>query len=225
MPAERQEETVDSDLPGLGDGRRYPGPREQDRLAELRHTMVRPHYNNRESFVLGNAPVGQVQNELWNDPIIASVNPITFADSCLRGTLPRDVPTDPNWIAQWDFHQNRAVVGTNYGTGADSRDFDVDGAEGWWLYNHSGASGTPVIAVIDGGFRVDHLDLIGRWRRNPTEVVDGQDNDGNGYPDDEFGWNFRTALGGSHQQHDHHHGRPFTDLARDGRGGAGCRGD
>ena len=53
-------------------------------------------------------------------------------------------------------------------------------------------AGAPVIvAVIDSGLDYFHPDLRGDsiWR-NPKEIVNGKDDDGNGYVDDVIGWDF-----------------------------------
>jgi subtilisin family serine protease len=59
-----------------------------------------------------------------------------------------------------------------------------------------------IVAVIDSGLDYLHPDLgpIGLWR-NPMEVVNSRDDDGNGYVDDVIGWNF--------VQND---GNPWDDL-------------
>ena len=46
-----------------------------------------------------------------------------------------------------------------------------------------------IVAVIDGGFEADHVDLFRRLRKT-SEIVNGKDDDGNGYDDDVFGWSF-----------------------------------
>ncbi|WPU65683.1 S8 family serine peptidase [Peredibacter starrii] len=52
-----------------------------------------------------------------------------------------------------------------------------------------------IVAVIDSGVDVNHEDLQGKIWINKGEIAnDGIDNDGNGYVDDVFGWNF---IGGS----------------------------
>ncbi len=54
-----------------------------------------------------------------------------------------------------------------------------------------GRKSQPVIvAVIDGGIDTNHVDLKPVLWRNPHEVLNGIDDDGNGYVDDIFGWNF-----------------------------------
>jgi subtilisin family serine protease len=56
------------------------------------------------------------------------------------------------------------------------------------------AARTVVVAVIDGGVDTTHVDLRDAMWHNPGEMPgNGRDDDGNGYVDDVFGWNF---LGG-----------------------------
>jgi subtilisin family serine protease len=76
----------------------------------------------------------------------------------------------------------------------------ADGAEGVRTEETYKTFGMPasediIVAVIDSGVDVNHEDLQGKIWINPGEVAnDGIDNDGNGYTDDVFGWNF---IGGS----------------------------
>lgn len=50
---------------------------------------------------------------------------------------------------------------------------------------------SATIAVIDSGVDVEHKDLVTKIWMNAGEVADnGRDEDGNGYQDDVFGWNF-----------------------------------
>ena len=76
----------------------------------------------------------------------------------------------------------------------------ADGAEGMrteetYVSFAQPASEDVIVAVIDSGVDVNHEDLQGKIWINAGEIAnDGIDNDGNGYPDDVFGWNF---IGGS----------------------------
>lgn len=76
----------------------------------------------------------------------------------------------------------------------------IDGAEGVRTEETYKTFGLPtsediIVAVIDSGVDVNHEDLQGKIWINSDEIAnDGIDNDGNGYVDDVFGWNF---IGGS----------------------------
>lgn len=69
--------------------------------------------------------------------------------------------------------------------------------------------GSPevVVAVIDSGIDFSRPELAEvRWT-NPKEILNGQDDDGNGYVDDLYGWDFRDNVP-AHRRHTplHHHG-------------------
>ena len=50
---------------------------------------------------------------------------------------------------------------------------------------------TVVVAVIDGGIDINHIDLTGKIWTNDDEIpLNGIDDDNNGYIDDINGWNF-----------------------------------
>ena len=54
-----------------------------------------------------------------------------------------------------------------------------------------------VVGVIDSGVEVDHPGLVKNMWKNPNEVPNnGKDDDGNGYIDDVYGWNFIGGKGG-----------------------------
>ena len=52
-----------------------------------------------------------------------------------------------------------------------------------------GASSTK-IAIIDTGTDIDHPDLVGNMYTNSSDPINGVDDDGNGYIDDYYGWDF-----------------------------------
>ena len=49
---------------------------------------------------------------------------------------------------------------------------------------------TVVVGIVDSGADVDCLSLKPVLWTNPKEILDGKDNDRNGYVDDVHGWNF-----------------------------------
>lgn len=67
-----------------------------------------------------------------------------------------------------------------------------------------GRKSTPVIvAVIDGGVDINHEDLKEVLWINKKEVSDnGKDDDGNGYIDDKYGWNFIGNANGENVNYD-----------------------
>ena len=66
----------------------------------------------------------------------------------------------------------------------------IDLAEGLALVKDK-TPDTLIVAVIDAGVDVNHPDFEGRLWTNPGEIADnGIDDDGNGYIDDIYGWNF-----------------------------------
>ncbi|MEM2637435.1 MAG: S8 family peptidase [Candidatus Korarchaeota archaeon] len=78
------------------------------------------------------------------------------------------VPTDPYLAQQWGW-------------------FRVE-ADAAWYYNYTGKG--VIIAVLDTGADLNHPDLENVWWRNDGEIENGIDDDGNGYVDDIYGWNF-----------------------------------
>jgi hypothetical protein len=70
------------------------------------------------------------------------------------------------------------------------------GAPDVWDITTSGvtaAGDTIVVAVLDSGFELDHVDLAPNLWNNRHEIPgDMLDNDNNGYIDDTWGWDFRS---------------------------------
>lgn len=70
-----------------------------------------------------------------------------------------------------------------------------------------------IVAVIDGGVEPDHEDLVSVMWKNEKEIPgNGIDDDGNGYVDDVYGWNFIGNADGEDVQYDN---LEFVRLLRD----------
>ena len=61
-------------------------------------------------------------------------------------------------------------------------------------WNYTTGSPLVVVGIVDSGILIEHPDLQANIWVNPGEVPDdGIDNDGNGYVDDVYGWDFADA--------------------------------
>lgn len=90
------------------------------------------------------------------------------------------VPNDPKFGQQWQFN--------NTGQSGGTFDADIDATEAWSIQT---GSDTLVIALSDTGVAYNHTDLKENMWSNPGETPsDNKDNEGNGFIDDERGWNF-----------------------------------
>lgn len=119
---------------------------------------------------------------------------------------PNDPDYPPEWVYQWAF-ENKGYTGT---AGADIN------AEGAWDYTTGSAiSNEIIVAVIDTGLECDDDDfhksgVFGctnysdftdsniwinekEWEKYSVLVVDGTDDDGNGYTDDYWGYDFSCS--------------------------------
>lgn len=78
---------------------------------------------------------------------------------------------------------------------ATTKVYGVNTENAYKFLESKGLKPKPVIVgVLDSGVEVDHPGLIKNMWKNPNEVPNnGKDDDGNGYVDDVYGWNF---LGG-----------------------------
>jgi subtilisin family serine protease len=97
----------------------------------------------------------------------------------------RSIPNDTLFYRQWAFLND----GSNGGTGLS----DINAKLAWDVSTGgiSPLGDTIVVAVIDQGFDVDHVDLIENMFVNRGEIHGNNvDDDGNGYVDDRQGWDF-----------------------------------
>ncbi|NKQ37900.1 MAG: S8 family serine peptidase, partial [Methanosarcinales archaeon] len=91
----------------------------------------------------------------------------------LQTALP--LPNDTHFGELWGLHNT-------------AHDADIDAPEAWGITT---GSADVIIAVIDTGVNYNHPELASNMWVNPGEIAgDGVDNDGNGFIDDIYGWDF-----------------------------------
>jgi subtilisin family serine protease len=81
-------------------------------------------------------------------------------------------PNDPRFSDLWGLNQDS--------------DADIDATDAW---DHETGDPGVIVAVVDSGVAFDHPDIaLNRWVNN--DPLGNGDEDGNGRPDDTFGWDF-----------------------------------
>jgi len=108
---------------------------------------------------------------------------VTIAQVNHKVELRNTTPNDASFTSQWSLNN----TGQNSGTA----DADIDAVEAWDITTGglTAQGDSIVVAVIDGGFQLNHPDLIGNFFINRNEIAaNGIDDDNNGYIDDINGW-------------------------------------
>lgn len=101
---------------------------------------------------------------------------------------PASAPTnDPLMYNQW--HYNNTGTATRSVAGVDIRLFDA--------WQTTMGNNDLIVAIVDGGVDYRHEDLAGNMWVNRPELngIPGLDDDGNGYIDDVYGYNFVSDTG------------------------------
>ena len=138
--------------------------------------------------ILDGTPVEEVIVELREHPRVLYASPDHLVTE--RVTTPNDTSFGQQWAMN------------NTGSGGGIADADIDAVEAWDIGT---GSNDYVVAIVDGGFDLDHPDLQPNLWQNSAEVngTPGVDDDGNGYVDDKYGWD---AYGNDGSIPDDYHG-------------------
>jgi len=120
----------------------------------------------------------------------------------------RNTPNDTRFEEQWQY-DNKAIYG-------GITDADIDALKAWEITTggKTAFNDEIVVAVIDGGVDLSHPDLINNLWTNSNEIPGNNfDDDGNGYVDDYYGWNFNDTIADvGNYGYGHWHGTPVTGI-------------
>ena len=140
-----------------------------------------------------NRTTAQLIAELSSDPEVEVAEP-----NYLRW-ISGSVPNDPMFSQLWGLLNTGQSVNGSAGTAGD----DIKFVNAWSMAQ---TSATPVVvAVVDTGVDYTHPDLASSMWTNPGEIpANSTDDDGNGYVDDVYGYDF--AGGTSNPSDSGYHG-------------------
>lgn len=111
--------------------------------------------------------IDELINEIKNSPAVEYVERVPMVKSILD-------PNDPQFFSMWHLQKIEAAAA--------------------WNYFSSGSK--VVIAIVDDAVQRSHPDIAPNMWVNPGEIPNnGIDDDGNGYVDDVYGWDFSTNTG------------------------------
>ena len=128
------------------------------------------------------SPVDAIM-EFRNNPFVDKAIPDTKVTR-------RDMPDDTLFGQQWALH--------NVGQSGGAEDADIDAPEAWDIANGgvTPLGDTIVVAIVDGGMMLTHVDIIPNLWTNWGEIPgNGIDDDNNGYIDDVHGWDAYASDG------------------------------
>ncbi len=133
-------------------------------------------------------------------------------------TSPND-PNDPYYPIQWPLNNTGQMYpySGNYTTPPGTPDCDIDAPEAWDIYT---GNSEVLVAVVDTGVDYNHRDLQNNMWVNEAELngATGVDDDGNGYVDDIYGYDFVNY--DSNPIDDHGHGTHVAGIiAAEGNNG------
>lgn len=154
--------------------------------ARAKHILTKAMQRDNDNGIYSiHTPVDVIQTVMWlkNQP------DVEWAEPDYIQTTQQVTTTTPD-----DTHYNN---GSQWGSAAIK-------ADQMWASGNFGSK-QIMVAVVDEGM-YSHADYCVNFWNNPHDPIDGIDNDGNGYIDDRYGWNFRDNtpvlyMGDKHATH------------------------
>lgn len=154
--------------------------------------------------------VRAMKSEIESDPLVA------FAE--------------PNWIythqavSNDTYFTNGSLWGMYGNSTSPANQFGSEAGEAWAAGKTD--CGNVWVGIIDEGYMYSHEDLAANAGTNPGEIAgNGVDDDGNGYVDDVYGWDFaggdNSVFDGSGDDHGTHVAGTIGGVGGNGKGVAG----
>ncbi len=141
--------------------------------------------------------VFDIVNALYEQPYI------DWAEAQFMAPIGMDyMPNDTLFSNMWHHdHYNQIGFETNQ---------DIRSPQAWDVER---GTSDVVIAIIDDGVEIGHPDLFVNLFNNSGETLNGIDDDGNGYIDDAFGWDFADNDNDPQPNAERFHGTSCAGLA------------
>jgi subtilisin family serine protease len=153
---------------------------ERNQILSLNNAgSVKASYKLVPGLCLVKLPENQKVSEIM--PMLQGKGEILYVEPNYKIKLLSTFPNDIKFDEQWALHNISQTGGT---IGAD-----IDAPEAWDVITDAR---DIIVAVLDSGISYTHPDLAANMWTNEPELngVTGADDDGNGYIDDIYGWDF-----------------------------------
>jgi subtilisin family serine protease len=181
-------------------------------VKERIHTKAMEQFGDKEGLILVHTPLAAME-----------------AIGRLKGGAEIEY-VEPNYIYQHHatsndpYYTNGSLWGMYGGSTSPANQFGSHAGVAW--ANNKTGSSTVVIGIIDEGVMHSHPDLQANIWTNPGEIPgNGIDDDGNGYIDDVYGWDFdgndNSTYDGAHDDHGTHVAGTIGAVGGNGTGVAG----
>ena len=156
-------------------------------------TLIQPNYSYEGGSVSVTDTLSGQQWALYND---GSFQMVEEENRYPVYENPFETPFAPGkWMMPGNFNRPGGFGGMAYRQMTSTQNIsavagiDINAEDAWNIYD--GGSRDVLVAVIDTGIDYNHEDLQGILWTNTDEIAgNNKDDDGNGYIDDVYGWNF-----------------------------------